>query len=156
MSIATEFPGYDLATLPAIPVHWADESWHNDTCPCWATENGLRVFVDFADPADREVSETTRFSVHTADDSMEVVHEGDDWSAVLAFVEAFGTPPALTVVADLHGMETAEELTWLGFAFAHVALFRERERLARINRASREAIMRATGWRGCGGVVTFA
>ncbi len=55
----------------------------------------------------------------------------------------------------INGGESADELTWLGFALAHVALYRETERLARIERSSREAARMATGVRGRGGVVAW-
>lgn len=41
----------------------------------------------------------------------------------------------------MHGLETPEELTWLGFAFAHVVAHEQAQRLARIER-QRAALLR--------------
>lgn len=87
MTYRTEFPDFDAATMPAIPADWTDTSWHNDTCPSFSV-NGLRIFVDYADPAMREVPECERYSVHTDDDGRDICY-GDDWAAVLRAVEEY-------------------------------------------------------------------
>lgn len=91
MTFRTEFPDFNPETMPVIPPAWTDESWHNDVCPSFRTPNGLRVWVDYADPDMREsASSEARFNVvddqHPGDASDNVVLESDDWSAVLAFV----------------------------------------------------------------------
>jgi hypothetical protein len=48
---AREFPSFDLATMPDVPAHWEETSWHNDACPSFIITDSLGVFVDFADPA---------------------------------------------------------------------------------------------------------
>jgi hypothetical protein len=86
----TEFPDFDPATLPEIPATWADRSWRNDACPSFQTPNGLAVFVDYADPAWREMPGLPRFSVQPAEaDHNEELFPSDDWAAVLAFVDGY-------------------------------------------------------------------
>lgn len=63
MSYREEFPDYDGATLPAIPDGWTDISWRNDDCPSWDAGNGVSVYIDYADPAQREWPENERFTV---------------------------------------------------------------------------------------------
>jgi len=82
----TEFPDYDPASMPAIPATWTDVSWHNDSCPSFDTGTGLMVYVDYADPEQREF-DSPRFSVirdRETNDGCEVVLATDDWQAVLA------------------------------------------------------------------------
>ena len=54
----------------------------------------------------------------------------------------------MSAAPALHGYETADELLFLGFAVAHVAAYRERERLDRIARSNAEAFR---AWRARGG-----
>ena len=88
MSYRTEFPNFDPATLPAECAAWEDVSWRQDTCPSFLTGDGHIVFVDYADPADREIPECERFSVQACDaDGCAFDSEpfaSDDWAAVLA------------------------------------------------------------------------
>lgn len=78
-----EFADFDVATLPAIPADWEDHSWHNDTCPSFGTPNGYYVFVDYADPSLREISECERFSVHFEGTCL---GGSDDWDAIVGMV----------------------------------------------------------------------
>lgn len=89
MTYQTEFTDFPPETMPPIPAGWADLSWANDTCPCFDTGNGRLVFVDFADPALREVSEGPRFAVvrnPEIDGEAKTLFESDDWDAILQFV----------------------------------------------------------------------
>lgn len=97
MTFATEFPDYPSAEMPPIPATWEDVSWRNEQCPSFLTPEGAPrffVFVDYPEAADREFPESPRFTVHRATDEGEmpegfnVVSDGDDWSAVLAFILA--------------------------------------------------------------------
>lgn len=91
MTYQIEFPDFDPATLPAIPPHWRDQSWHNDACPSFNAGNGLVVFTDFADPALREFPDGSRFTVHSDPEltnGNDVLLESDNWADVLAFVAA--------------------------------------------------------------------
>lgn len=84
----TEFPDFDPATMPIIPA-WLDTSWHNDTCPSFQSET-VRIFIDYADPQQREIAESVRYSVHANDNAMaDVLFYADDWLAILAFVDAY-------------------------------------------------------------------
>jgi hypothetical protein len=92
----TEFPEFDLGV--AIPAAWDDISWHNDTCPSWCagfTKEGhiVKVWVDYADPNDREFEDIGRFGVVIQIDGGGDVegadaYAGNDWDEVLAFVAA--------------------------------------------------------------------
>lgn len=87
-----EFSDFDPATLPAIPTEWTDQSWHNDSCPCFNTQKGVVVFVDYEDVGLREHDGGERFSVHAdpeIHDHNDVLMSSDDWNEVLKFVEAY-------------------------------------------------------------------
>ena len=94
MTYQIEFPDFAPATLPAIPVEWTDQSWHNDSCPCFNTGKGVVVFIDFEDVKLREIDEAgDRFSVHAdpeIHDHNDVLMSTDDWNEVLAFVAKQG------------------------------------------------------------------
>lgn len=88
MSYREEFPTFDPSTLPDLPKGWTDQSWHNDSCPSFNAGNGMVVFIDFAQPDDREFPECERFTVHNdpeVHDGNDVLLATDDWNAVLHF-----------------------------------------------------------------------
>lgn len=94
----TEFPGFDPATLPAIPADWTDVSWKNDACPSFLAAAGptweILVFVDWADPAERELGGASRYSVqrHANDgDDGACSFSSDSWPAIVACVNALAT-----------------------------------------------------------------
>jgi hypothetical protein len=90
-----EFSDYRPEDMPAIPDGWRDTSWHNDTCPSFDTGAGLVVFVDYAKPEEREIPESTRFSVHLVDlGHFQPVADFDAWPDVLAYVESAAGLPA--------------------------------------------------------------
>lgn len=94
--LPSQFPDYDLTTLPPIPADWKDTSWRNDISPSFDAlgsadpddSDRLRVWVDYADPARREFPETKRFGVYLRNAADETVYmiESDDWSEILAGV----------------------------------------------------------------------
>jgi hypothetical protein len=86
MTITTEFPEYELSTLPTIPSHWKDISWHNDVCPSWQAGN-MQVFIDFEQQEAREYDIDDRFRVCDADDH-ELLFSSNNWETVLSFVSA--------------------------------------------------------------------
>lgn len=91
MAVKREFSDYDTTTLPPIPRSWTDQSWHNDACPSFNTETGMVVWVNYADPKDREIGELKRFIVQddpNVINSNDVLLETDDWEEVLVFVAA--------------------------------------------------------------------
>ena len=96
MTLAIEFPDFEASTLPEIPASWEDVSWRNDACPSFQafaregeTEVRLTVFVDYLDPAERELGGCDRFFVllNQDGDTHDLLNT-DDWAAVLACVEA--------------------------------------------------------------------
>lgn len=80
--LAEEFPDFDQSTLPAVPAKWEDVSWHNDATPSWSPspDHSLLVYVDYADPVQREVQGGYRFTVINEDVSL---LETDNWQEVL-------------------------------------------------------------------------
>lgn len=89
--LVREFPDFDLATLPALPEGFVDHSWHNDVCPCFRYEKlRLTLWIDYADPAKRELKATCRFGliledwpISNSDADRAYIAETDDWPAVL-------------------------------------------------------------------------
>ncbi len=92
-NMATEHPGFDQSTLPAIPDGFTDSSWVNDTCPSFLNEAAGRIiFVDYPDPAEREDPDLPRFSLHLWDKGMgDALEISDDFAEILAAME---TSPA--------------------------------------------------------------
>lgn len=67
-----------------------DVSWHNDTCPSFARadvpveDKDLRLWVDHANPYQREVETNNRFTVTVqGDDYYHCLYDGDDVSEAL-------------------------------------------------------------------------
>lgn len=50
LQLVEQFPDFDVSSLPAIPPHWCDESWHNDAAPSFRCED-YRIYVDHKDPS---------------------------------------------------------------------------------------------------------
>lgn len=93
MTIATQFPDYNLTTLPPIPADWIDVSHGNDVCPAFTTpDDRWIIWVDYADPAAREFDDCRRYTVRPLDDEGCVTRDDDatlhtdDWGIVLAYV----------------------------------------------------------------------
>ncbi len=109
MSYRDEFPGFDPATLPAIPAGYADISWGAEACPAFLNEaERLCLFVDFADPADREFPDCPRFSVQLWDDGATgwTPLATDDWDEM---AQAMADPAALRLAAKF-AMRLREEV----------------------------------------------
>jgi hypothetical protein len=88
MTYRDEFPKFNPANMPPIPPEWEDVSWHNDACPSFQTGDFL-IYVDYANPADREIENHPRFAVlRDMGENFDVVIESDDWNAVLAVIAA--------------------------------------------------------------------
>ncbi|RXG91626.1 hypothetical protein [Bradyrhizobium zhanjiangense] len=86
----TEFPDFPAADMPAIPEGFADASWRNDACPSFLSEAlGMRIWIDYADPQQRDHSDGCRFSLvpDSMDDDITDGIATDDWAAVLAAIE---------------------------------------------------------------------
>lgn len=90
----TEFPDFNAADMPAIPAGFVDQSWHNDACPSFRNEERhLTLYIDYANPDQREFPDCVRFSVVREDyDGTDAdrahLAETDDWEEVLAAIEA--------------------------------------------------------------------
>jgi len=95
MSFCEEFSDFPVDAMPALPEGFIDSSWHNDACPLLINEaRGLAVWVDFPDPAMREMQDGSRFLVCSwseedgtgADD--ERTFGSDDWTEVLQYLDS--------------------------------------------------------------------
>lgn len=85
-----EFPDYDITTLPTLPEGFVDASSYIDAAPSFENaERGLKVYVDYANYADRESGRSQRFCVSRYDEEDEdVVLSTNDWAEVLRFLAA--------------------------------------------------------------------
>jgi hypothetical protein len=93
VTFQTEFPDFPAADMPAIPAGFEDSSWHNDVCPTiQSSALRLSIFLDYADPAQREFgADTNRFLVLELDadgcyTGEQPLVATDDWSEVLSFI----------------------------------------------------------------------
>jgi hypothetical protein len=105
MTFENEFPDYHPETLPIIPAHWQDASWHNDACPKWTMpwDQEVEIFVDYEDPDYRESGpDMDRFTILR---DGEVKLATDNWSEILAweFFERFAGefPPATMTETEI-------------------------------------------------------
>ncbi len=84
-----EFPGFEMPDMD-LPEGFKDTSWHNDACPSFTDENRkLRLYVNYADPQDREFEELPRFLLVRFDDDHSEEDEiagGEKWEDVASFV----------------------------------------------------------------------
>ncbi len=88
-----EFPDYDIATLPTLPEGYVDASSYIDAAPSFENEErGLKVYVDYAEYADRESGRSQRFCVcrydEEAGDYEDVALSTNDWAEVIRFLTA--------------------------------------------------------------------
>lgn len=91
MTYRTHFPDFPPETMPAIPPHWVDVSWGPENCPSFEVIPGFIVWVDYADPSQREYPDTKRFTVADVSDinNHRTLIETDDWEAVVEAVDEF-------------------------------------------------------------------
>jgi len=117
--IAKEFPDYPVASLPEIPAGFVPSHWHNDACPSWG-RNDLRLFVDYPDPADRDMDDGTRFSLQRESDAgVSVIVDTDDWNTVLAFIAAEPVERRITSVQVMKINGAWNFSAWVGDEFDH-------------------------------------
>ena len=88
-----EFPDFDITTLPTLPEGYVDASSYIDAAPSFENaERGLKVFVDYANYADRESGRSQRFCVSRYDeeagDYEDVDLSTNDWDEVIRFLSA--------------------------------------------------------------------
>ena len=66
--LQTEFPDYPVESIPDLSrlaaAGFVDRSWHNDLSPSLEC-GGVVVWLDYADPAHREIPGGARFVVQT-------------------------------------------------------------------------------------------
>jgi hypothetical protein len=85
-----EFPDFPAADMPAIPQGFEDNSWHNDSCPNFTSaELGLRIWIDYADKAQREHPDASRFALEPSDNEDTITEPiiTDDWAVILAAIK---------------------------------------------------------------------
>jgi len=77
---------------PAMPPGFNDTSWRDEAMPSFVNpELGLRIWVDYADPALREDPGAPRFSLARVDwdgEAGDDIVATDDWDALVDAVEA--------------------------------------------------------------------
>lgn len=79
---AMEFPDFPESDMVAIPEGFRDISWRNDACPNFMNDAGdLLIFVDYANPDNREYVNTKRFTLSSYDDANGItpIIETDNW-----------------------------------------------------------------------------
>lgn len=89
----TMFPDYPVATMIPVPESWTEESWHNDTAPSFSPCAGpmgemVQVWIDYEDPAAREIPEANRFSFCRRDalGELAAIYAGDDYDELVRHV----------------------------------------------------------------------
>ena len=103
MSYKTEFPRFVLDV--ELPPGFADVSYHNDGCPRFVNiEERVILFVDFADPSDRETPSDKRFVVMETDDEGQVLPVlfllTDDFADVLELFNEWNIPGAAGIEGE--------------------------------------------------------
>lgn len=91
MSYKTEFPSFVLDV--EIPEGVTDQSWRNDACPRFEKDlpdgRYLSIWVDFANPAERESLDCHRFAVdlHESDTTyLRTLISSDNWQEIVDFI----------------------------------------------------------------------
>ncbi|TYL70957.1 hypothetical protein [Bradyrhizobium cytisi] len=87
----TEFPDFPAADMPTMPRGFEDSSWHNDSCPSFTSEElGLRIWIDYADPAQREHDGGSRFMLEPSEseDTITETLLTDDFAMIQIAVES--------------------------------------------------------------------
>lgn len=83
MSYREEFPDFELDVT--IPEGFEDQSWHNDVCPSWYSEElDVEMWVDYPKAEEREMQGYHRFQL-VSDPNYEhnVLICTDDYALVL-------------------------------------------------------------------------
>lgn len=88
MTYRTEFPDFPAADMPEIPFGFDDMSWRNDACPRFDSEAlGLTLWIDFKDPAQREIEHGGKRFTLVIGDEPEAIEESDDMADILAAID---------------------------------------------------------------------
>jgi hypothetical protein len=95
----TAFPDFDdnlSAYVAELPEGWSDNSWKHDTCPHLALPNGIRLWIDYANPDkaeytdERKAGTVRRFTLNTGLDEPDIF-QTDVWSVMREFIWANAT-----------------------------------------------------------------
>ena len=79
-----EFPDFGPLGV-SIPEGFTDTSWHNDACPSFTSE-AFKIWVDYANPDNREIPQSTRFTLCRVDAEGEYVSTvlaSDNWADIV-------------------------------------------------------------------------
>jgi hypothetical protein len=89
MTFKTEFPDFPEVDFPAtIPSGFKDSSSHNDAMPSLFNDAlDLRIWIDYADVAQRETSDGNQFTVVFERDNL-TLFQSDDWDGVLSYLNS--------------------------------------------------------------------
>jgi len=91
-AVAREFPDFLADGLPELPEGFACHAWHNDAMPVFVNPDlGVHLWVDYPDPAKREMQGMARFLLAEGVDhakASKTIVASDDWSEVAANIEA--------------------------------------------------------------------
>lgn len=87
----------------AMPKGFVDGTYSNDLCPSiYNPRNGLQVYIDYEDLADREEGAEYRFTVLMPDNDNKTLVQTNDWQAVLDRIsevdEKIGARPISAVI----------------------------------------------------------
>ena len=90
MTCYIAFPNYPAAAMPALPDGWMDVSRKGDHSPCYATANGVLVWIG-APPPDTACNGYIRFLVQR---DGEIMFSTNRWEYVLSRIAAHETGAA--------------------------------------------------------------
>jgi hypothetical protein len=81
-------PEFPAADMPAdLPAAWIDASENGDACPRFDAGYGITIWIDWANPAHRDVAGASRFTV-TLDEAGNVAITGDAFEPIRIWAEA--------------------------------------------------------------------
>ena len=83
-SYTKEFPDFGPMDV-VIPEGFKDTSWHNDICPSFSSATH-KIWVDYANPTDRELEYQSRFTLCLIDadgEYIDTLTQSDDWTDIL-------------------------------------------------------------------------
>ena len=82
-------PEFPAADMPAdMPTAWIDASENGDACPRFEAGHGVTIWIDWANPAHRDVAGAARYTATVADDPT-LVAETDDFDGLLTTLEDY-------------------------------------------------------------------